>query len=135
MMLLLPNKKERKQCGDNSFCALKADKGFRHATQQLFQSRLVQIADRFLRVEDKSLSKEGRSFDFDDFLTELQGWLSILRAKNVEDDDAHEKADTTKSSSLQENLSFVLTHPATSANDSVEFVAPSPVVGESGSSI
>ena len=71
----------KKQCGDNSFCALKADKGFRHATRQLFQSRLVQVSDRFLRVNDKPLSEEGRCFDFDDFLTELQGWLSILRAK------------------------------------------------------
>ena len=68
-------------------------------------------------------------------LSELQGWLSILRAKNIdEDDDAHEKANTTVFSSLQENVSFVLTPPATSANDSVEFVAPSPVVDESESS-
>ena len=124
-------KKEKKQCGNNSFCAIKANKGFRATTRQLFQSRLVHVSDRFLRAD----SKEGRCFDFDDFLAELQGWLSILRAKNVEDDDAHEKANISRSPSLQEGISYVLTPAATSANDSVEIVAPSPVVGEGGSSI
>ena len=123
-------KKEKKQCGNNSFCAIKANKGFRATTRQLFQSRLAHVSDRFLRADDK----EGRCFDFDDFLTELQGWLSILRAKNVEDDDAHGKVNVPESPSSQEGISYVLTPAATSANDSVEFVAPSPVVDEGESS-
>ena len=111
--------KENKQCGVNSFCAIKADKGFRATTRQLFQSRLVHVSDRFLRADNK----EGCCFDFDDFLTELQGWLSILRAKNIEEDD-----------DANEDLSFVLTPAATLANSSVESVALSPVVGELESS-
>ena len=109
----------RDRCGDDSFCAVKADKGFRATTRQLFQSRLAHVSDRFLRADDK----EGRCFDFDDFLTELQGWLSILRAKNIEED-----------VNANEDLSFVLTPAATLANSSVESVAPSPVAGEFESS-
>ena len=72
--------KERKQRGNKkSFCAIKADNSFRHATRQLFQSRLIHVSDHFLRADKNSLSKEGRYFDFDDFLTELQAWLSILQ--------------------------------------------------------
>ena len=110
--------KEEKQCGVNSFCSIKADKSFRATTRQLFQSRLVHVSDRFLRADDKGLC-----FDFDDFLTELQGWMSILRAKNIEEDD-----------DANEDLSFVLTPAATPANSSVESVALSPVAGEFESS-
>ena len=116
-------KKGKKQCGDDSFCAVKADKGFRHATRQLFQSRLVQVSECFFRKNDAS--SDGRVFDFDDFLNEIQGWLSILRAKNVNDkDDAktqlHFPASSRETTSLQEEISHVLTPATTPTNYSSE---------------
>ena len=121
-------KKGKKQCGDDSFCAVKADKGFRHATRQLFQSRLVQVSECFFRKNDAS--SDGRVFDFDDFLNEIQGWLSILRAKNVNDEDdaktqLHFPASSRETTSLQEEISHVLTPATTPTNYSSEsFVLP-----------
>ena len=117
-------KKGKKQCGDDSFCAVKADEGFRHATRQLFQSRLVQVSECFFRKNDAS--NDGRVFDFDDFLIELQGWLSILRAKNVNDEDnarkkLHFPNSPRETASLQE-LSHVLTPATTPTNHSSEFL-------------
>ena len=123
------HQKEKKQCGDRSFCTLKADNGFRHATRQLFQSRLVQVSECFFRADDDAYNEE-RLFDFEDFLVELQGWLSILRAKNVNDEDdakkeLHFPTSPRKRTSLQEKLSHVLTPATTPTNHSLEsFVLP-----------
>ena len=122
--------RRKKQCGEKSFCKIKADKGFRHATRQLFQSRIAQVSECLSRADDDSCS-EGRMFDFDDFLVELQGWLSILRAKNVNDEDdakiqLHFPASPRQTTSLQEEFSHVLTPATTPTNHSSEsFVLPS----------
>ena len=123
--------KERKQRGNKkSFCAIKADNSLRHATRHLFQSRLRQVSKCFLRADDDSCS-EGRVFDFDDFLVELQGWLSILRAKNVNDEDdakmqLHFPVSPRETTSSKEEFSHVLTPATTPTNHSSEsFVLPS----------
>ena len=118
--------RRKKQCGEKSFCKIKADKGFRHATRQLFQSRIAQVSECLLRADDDSCS-EGRMFDFDDFLVELQGWLSILRAKNVNDEDdakkqLHFPISPRETTSLQEVISHVLTPATTPTNHSSEFL-------------
>ena len=115
--------RRKKQCGEKSFCKIKADKGFRHATRQLFQSRLVQVSECFFQKNDAS--SDGRVLDFDDFLNEIQGWLSILRAKNVNDEDdaktqLHFSTSPCETTSLQEEISHVLTPATTPTNYSSE---------------
>ena len=77
---------------DMSLCDAPASDGHRDSIRRLFQSRIVQVSDQFLRGDRNSSSQNHRSFDFDDFANELEAWLVIIRAKNYGEKDVFSPA-------------------------------------------
>ena len=63
----------------------------RDIIRRILNSRLIHLRTRFWREDKKSRDETGRDFGFDDFMRELNAWISILRAQGVDEEPEDEK--------------------------------------------